>query len=71
MNEKKRKIMTFGRRKYSDKLNCTLNKKVLDIVDDFKYLGLTFSRTGTIKKCTNYIYKNHKEPCFVYLKIYD
>ena len=42
--------MIFSRRKYSGNVNFTLNNKVLDIVDDFKYIGVTFSRTGTFKK---------------------
>ena len=49
--------MILSRRTYSNNVNFTLNNKVLDIVDDFKYMGVTFSRTGTFSKCRNDMYK--------------
>ena len=57
VSKKKTKVMIFSRRKYSGNVNFTLNNKVLDIVDDFKYLGVTSSRTGTLKKCRDDKYK--------------
>ena len=46
VNEKKTKVVIYSRRKYSGIVIFTLNNNVLHIVDDFKYLGDTFSRTG-------------------------
>ena len=60
--------MIFSRRKYSGNVNFTLNNKVLDIVDDFKYLGVTFSRTGTFKKCRDDRYKKAQRAMFSLLK---
>ena len=53
--------MIFSRRKYSGNVNFILNNKVLDIVDDFKYL----------KNVEMIGIKKHKERCLVYLKTYD
>ena len=66
VNEKK--VMIFSRRKYSGNVNFTLNNKVLDILDDFKYLGATFSRTGTFKKCRDDRYKKAQRAIFSLLK---
>ena len=57
MNEKKTNVMIFSRRKYSGNVIFILNKNLLDIVDDFKYLGVTFGITGTFKKCRDDMYK--------------
>ena len=54
------KVMIFSRREYSGNVIFTLNNKVLDIVDDFKYLCVTFSRSGTFKKCRDDMYKKAK-----------
>ena len=56
--------MIFSRRKYSGNVNFTLNNKVLYIVDDFRYLGVTFSRTGTFKKCRDDRYKKAQRAMF-------
>ena len=71
VNENKTKVMIFSRRKYSGNVNFTLNNKVFDIVDDFKCLVVTFSRTGTFKNVEMIGIKKHEEPCLVYLKTYD
>ena len=60
--------MIFSRRKYSGNVNFTLNNKVLDIVDNFEYLGVTFSRTGTLKKCRDDRYKKAQRAMFSLLK---
>ena len=64
VNKKKTKIMIFSRGKYSGNVNFTLNNKVLDIVDDFKYLGVTLSRTGMFKKCRDDRYKKAQRAIF-------
>ena len=60
--------MIFSRRKYLGNVIFKLNKNLLDIVDDFKYLGVTFSRTGTFKKCRDDMYKKAQRAMFSLLK---
>ena len=52
----------------SGKLNFTLNNKELYIVDDFKYLGMIFSRAGTFEKCRDDMYKKAQRVMFSLLK---
>ena len=63
--------MIFSTRKYFGNVNFTFKNKVLDIVDELKYFGNTFSRTGTFENVVMICMKKHKEPCLLYFKTYD
>ena len=51
VNVTKTNILVFGKRKYKGKFVFKYNNCPIDIVDNFKYLGLTFSFNGNFKMC--------------------
>lgn len=49
INLKKTKVMVFGKRKTSD-LEFNINNSPLEIVQEYKYLGVLFSSSGNFKR---------------------
>jgi hypothetical protein len=52
VNSEKSKVMIFSKKKVKkDKFKFTYNGCVLDVVDSFKYLGITFNYNNNFKLC--------------------
>ena len=50
INASKTKIVIFNKRKITEKPVFTLNNEILNVVDDFTYLGIIFMRNGSFSK---------------------
>ena len=50
LNASKTKAVIFSKRKISDKSVFTLNGEMLNVVDDFAYLGIIFMSNGSFSK---------------------
>jgi hypothetical protein len=50
INALKTKIVIFNKRKITEKPVFTLNNEILNVVDDFTYLGIIFMRNGSFSK---------------------
>ena len=50
VNASKIKAVIFSKRKISDKSVFTLNGEMLNVVDDFAYLGIMFMSNGSFSK---------------------
>lgn len=55
VNVNKTKVIIFSKRKLRQNQTFTLNGTVLEVVENFKYLGLIFQRNGTFKEHRKYI----------------
>jgi hypothetical protein len=55
VNVSKTKILVFGTRKYNGNTNFQFGGETIDIVNEFKYLGITFTYNGKFKNCANCI----------------
>lgn len=49
MNIDKSKIMIFSKGRQKENVQIKYNDKVIEVVTDFNYLGIVFSRTGSFK----------------------
>ena len=50
LNASKTKAVIFSKRKISDRPMFTLNGEILNVVDDFAYLGMIFMSNGSFFK---------------------
>jgi predicted glutamine amidotransferase len=50
INASKTKIVIFNKRKITEKSVFTLNNEILNVVDDFTYLGIIFMHNGSFSK---------------------
>ena len=50
VNASKTKAVIFNKRKISDKPVFSLNGAILNVVDDFAYLGISFRSNGSFSK---------------------
>ena len=50
INASKTKIVIFNKRKITEKPVFTLNNEILNVVDDFTYLGIIFMHNGSFSK---------------------
>jgi len=50
INASKTRIVIFNRRKITEKPVFTLNNEILNVVDDFTYLGIIFMHNGSFSK---------------------
>lgn len=56
VNESKTKIMVFSKRKCKTRPQFTYDGKLLEMVDNFKYLGVLFSCNGKFTECKKQLY---------------
>ncbi len=68
VNETKTKVIVFSKRKYKLKDNILFDGKVLESVDEFKYLGVTFSTNGRFVKCKTERVKKAQRAMFSVIK---
>ena len=50
INASKTKIVIFKKRKITEKPVFTMNNEILNVVDDFTYLGIIFMHNGSFSK---------------------
>ena len=55
VNSSKTKVVVFGKRKAKTKSKFTYRNEELELVDEFKYLGVVFNCNATFKKCRLYV----------------
>ena len=68
VNSSKTKIMIFSRGKVRNKPVFDFGGNVLDIVDDYVYLGVKFNYNGNSKKCVKRLYDIASRAMFEVLK---
>ncbi len=68
INNSKTKIMIFQKRKPRRQPNFVLNGEALDIVDEFKYLGIMFRYNGAFTKCRQILTESATRALFFVLK---
>jgi len=64
VNVSKTKIVVFGSRKYKGKTMFKYDDDQIEIVDEFKYLGLMFSFNGKFKVCRKYLFSQAQKAMF-------
>ena len=67
VNTDKTKIMIFGKRRYKKKFDFMLNGEVLEHVDSFKYLGVTFKFNCNFDVCKKISGIRQQGQCSLYL----
>lgn len=64
VNEKKTTTMILENRKTLERLNLTYKKKPLDIVNNYKFLGCTISKNGSLITCLSDLANKAKKVLF-------
>ena len=67
VNVSKTKIIIFGSRKHLDRVYL-YNKKQIEIVDYFKYLGVPFTPNGKFTECRKYVVNQARKAMYLILK---
>ena len=67
VNVSKTKIIIFGSRKHLDRVYL-YNKKQIEIVDYFKYLGVHFTPNGKFTECRKYVVNQARKAMYLILK---
>ena len=67
MNSDKTKIIVFCKRKGKKKSDFRYNGNILEVVDEFRYLGVVFNYKGTFKECQNDIKSKANRAIFALL----
>ena len=67
VNVSKTKISIFGSRKHLDRVYL-YNKKQIEIVDYFKYLGGPFAPNGKFTECRKYVVNQARKAMYLILK---
>jgi hypothetical protein len=65
VNSKKSKIVSFGNRASTINTVFTYNNEILEIVSSFKYLGVTFSKNGSLNFNITELFDKATELCMV------
>lgn len=68
VNPSKTKVVVFSKRKINEKPVFTYNGENLVVVDDFVYLGVTFTYNGTFTKHKNCLLEQGRKAMFSVLK---
>lgn len=68
INATKTKVVVFRKRKSPDKPVFTLNGEVLNIVDDFAYLGIIFMYNGSFKNNQNKLLEQGRKAMYSMLR---
>jgi hypothetical protein len=68
VNESKTKVMVFSKRKCTLKTKFLYSGKVLEIVDQFSYLGVTFSNNGKFAQCKKQLVQKAQRAMFSVIK---
>ena len=63
INPEKSKIMVFGERARTNH-NITINDKIIEVVDTFKYLGVLFSKTRNFFKTKRHVVEQARKAMF-------
>ena len=64
VNVSKTKVVVFGARKYKGKTVFKYEDSQIEIVDEFKYLGVIFSFNGMFKTCRKFLYGQAQKAMF-------
>ena len=65
VNVEKTKVLIFSKRKQQNHLNnLQFNGKKVEIVQEYKYLGITFNYNGNFKGCLNYLTNQGRKAMF-------
>lgn len=64
VNASKTKIVVFGARNYKGKTVFKYDESIIDVVDEFKYLGILFKQNGSFKSCRKYLYSQAQKAMF-------
>ena len=67
VNVSKTKIIIFSSRKHLDRVYL-YNKKQIEIVDYFKYLGVSFTPNGKFTECRKYVVNQARKAMYLILK---
>lgn len=73
INTQKTKVMVFGsNRRGTRNMNFSINNEILEITDEYKYLGVVFSQSGKYKKARDHlISQSRKAMHLLYKRIFN